>query len=418
MRKKKYNKYTSIPDRFPFIPVIIVIGMAILFFFIFRSQFPLSFFSGATEEQVTEETTSYSIYINSPSDEQVFKFVNINESIPIEIASKDIESLDYKLKLVINDDETIKTFNSPPYEYNWNPEESGDYELVANLVDDEGNIISSSNKIVFSVEYSNQTIETIERSMDIEEKKAAALDNSDYRPQNGSPIFSFKCYAPPVIDGIMDEWDIYDKAQIANPTIKKENFTSIRDCSGIISTCWDDEAFYFIVQVSDDVFNQNFTGNQINNGDSLTLVFDTDLSGDFSIPFYNSDDSQIDFSPGNFSGIPAEAFIYFPSKTASGIQVKSSQGREIYIVEASIPWENFVSYGPSDMAVIGFTASIFDTDNLESTELAMSTSPQFEINNATTLGTLVFIDGGDLTGETEEGAESTENNEDNGATSE
>ncbi len=408
MRRKKYNKYTSIPDRFPFIPVVIVIGMAILFFFIFRAQFPLSFFSGTTDETITEDTVEYSIYINSPFDEQVFKFVNINESVPIEVASKDIESLEYKLKLVINGDETIKTFNSPPYEYNWNPEESGNYELVANLVDDEGNIISSSNMVTFSVEYSNQTIETIERSMDIEEKKAAALDNSDYRTQNGPPIFSFKCYTPPVIDGVMDEWDLYDKAQISNPTIKKENFTSIRDCSGIISTCWDDEAFYFVVQVSDDVFNQNFTGNQINNGDSLTLVFDTDLSGDFSIPFYNSDDSQIDFSPGNFSGIPAEAFIYFPSKTASGMQVKSSQGAESYVIEASIPWENFVSYGPSDMAVIGFTASIFDTDNLESTELAMSTSPQFEINNVTTLGTLAFIDGGDLTGETEESTESSE----------
>ena len=139
MRRKIYNKYTSIPDRFPFIPVIIIIGLAILFFFLFRAQFPLAFFSGNTEEQPIEETTSYSIYINSPSDEQVFKFVNINESVPIEIASKDIENLDYKLKLVINDDETIKIFNSPPYEYNWNPEESGDYELVANLVDEQDN---------------------------------------------------------------------------------------------------------------------------------------------------------------------------------------------------------------------------------------------------------------------------------------
>lgn len=47
--------------------------------------------------------------------------------------------------------------------------------------------------------------------------------------------------------------------------------------------------------------------------------------------------------------------------------------------------------------MLGFTASIFDTDNLETTELAVSSSPQFEINNVTTLGTLVLIDGGDLT---------------------
>ena len=45
---------------------------------------------------------------------------------------------------------------------------------------------------------------------------------------------------------------------------------------------------------------------------------------------------------------------------------------------------------------MGFTISIFDTDNLESTELVVSSSKQFEINNVTMLGTLVLIDGGDL----------------------
>ena len=76
--------------------------------------------------------------------------------------------------------------------------------------------------------------------------------------------------------------------------------------------------------------------------------------------------------------------------------VKSSQLKDGYIIEASVPWANFVSYGPKDMDVLGFTATIFDTDNQETTELAMSSSPQFDINNTGTLGTLVFIDGGDI----------------------
>jgi hypothetical protein len=393
--RKNYNKYTSLLDRFPFITVVFVVGIAIVFLLFFRTKFPFPFFSGKAAAQ-TQETTAYSILIESPLSDQVFKLANENEAVPISIKSKDSENLDYKLKIVLGDKDTIKTFNSPPYEYNWTPEGEGDYTIVANLVDNSGKIIASSNEVSFSVEYTGETVETVARSMDIEAKKTEALDKSEYRSQNGTPVFSFKCYTPPVIDGKIDEWTIYDKVQIANPTIKKENFTSIKDCSGIIYTCWDETNFYFAVQVTDDVFNQVYTGNQINNGDSVTLVFDTDLSGDFNIPFYNSDDSQMDFSPGNFSAIKSSSFIYFPSKTEKGIVIKSSQPRGGYIIEASVPWENFVSFGPKDLDVLGFTATIFDTDNQETTELAMSSSPQFDINNTSTLGTLVFIDGGDI----------------------
>jgi hypothetical protein len=394
--RKNYNKYTSVLDRFPFILVIFIVGIAIIFLVIFKTRFPFPFFSGKAAVQ-TQETTAYSLLIETPLDEQVFKLANENEAVPISVKSKDSENLDYKLKIVLNDEETIKTFNSPPYEYNWTPESAGDYNIIANLVDSSDKIIASSNEVSFSVEYTSDTVDTVARSMDIETKKTEALDKSEYRSQNGTPIFSFKCYTPPVIDGKIDEWTLYDKAQIANPTIKKENFTSIKDCSGIIHTCWDDTNFYFAVQVTDDVFSQIYTGNQINNGDSVTLVFDTDLPGDFNIPFYNSDDSQMDFSPGNFSAIKASAFINFPAKTAKDIVIESTQPNGAYIIEASIPWENFVSYGPKDLDVLGFTATIFDTDNQESTELAMSSSPQFDINNTGTLGTLVFIDGGDIT---------------------
>jgi len=393
--RRKYNKYTSIADRLPFIAVIVIIGLSILFLFIFSQKFPLSFFSGSQSSQTVEETAEYSIYITSPSNDQVFEFVNENENVPVEIKSKDIENLDYKLKLLANE-EVIRTFNSPPYEYNWNPPEPGEYEIVANLVDESDSIIASSNTVNFMVQYTGETLETIPRSMDIEEKKKLALEEADYRTQNGQPVFSFKCYTPPVIDAALGEWDLYDRAQIANPTIKKENFVSITDCSGIIYTCWDDSAFYFAVTVTDDVFSQNYTGNQINNGDSITLVFDTDLDGDFNIPFYNSDDFHIDFSPGSFSGISPEAFIYFPSKAPLGLEIKSSQSIQGYIIEARLPWENFISFGAKDLGIAGFSASIFDTDYLESTELAVSSSPQFEINNVTTLGTIVFIDGGDI----------------------
>ncbi len=290
MMKKKYNRYTSFLDRFPFIIVAIILVIAIIFIFQFKAKIPLKFFSGGQTQQTEETAAAYSILITSPTNDQVFNFVNKNESVPVIIKSKDIEKLDYKLKLVINNKDTIKTFNTPPYEYNWNPAESGEYEIVANLVDNSDKVIASSNKIKFTVQYEGETSESTPRSVDIEAKKQEALDKSNYRTQNGAPIFCFKCYTIPTIDGSISEWEVFDKISIATPTIKKENFTNLKDCSGVFYSCWDDNNFYFAVQVVDDVFNQPFTGNQINKGDSITMVFDTDLNGDFQIPFYNSDD--------------------------------------------------------------------------------------------------------------------------------
>jgi len=46
--------------------------------------------------------------------------------------------------------------------------------------------------------------------------------------------------------------------------------------------------------------------------------------------------------------------------------------------------------------VLGFTISIMDTDNLDSTELVISSSKTFDFNNVSTLGTIVLIDAGNI----------------------
>ena len=90
-----------------------------------------------------------------------------------------------------------------------------------------------------------------------------------------------------------------------------------------------------------------------------------------------------------------------------GTNVASTKLANGYVIEASIPWYNFINYLPSDGSVIGFTVSILDTDNLDTTELVLSSSSVFDINNVSTLGTLVLIDAGDIQ-QTEETPEDTE----------
>lgn len=392
--RKGYKKYPSFLDRYPYIIFILILILAVVFFSIIRNKLPLNFFSEIQTK--TESKQSYNIFIASPSNNETFNFINKNEAVPVEIKAKEIENLDYDLKIFVNSKE-IKTFSSPPYEFNWNPPKSGEYEMEAKLVDKNNNIISTSNKVNFLVEYQENEAENTAKNVDIEEKKNKILMQSQYRSQNATPIFSYKCYTPPVIDGSIQEWENFEKFSNFVPTIKKENYTSHTDSSGSFYSCWDDDNFYFAIQVVDDVYNQTFTGNQLNKGDSISIVFDTDLEGDIQIPFLNGDDYQIDFSAGNFSTISPEAFIRWPANAPpKGVNISSTKLSNSYLIEASIPWYNFTNYIPTDEDVLGFTVSILDTDNLETTELVISSSKQFDFNNVFTLGTLVLIDAGNI----------------------
>lgn len=400
---KNHKRRIFILDKVPYILFGIILIAAVIIFFSIRSCMPLNFFSG-TQQKETENEIEYSLFISSPTNDKVFDFINQNETVPVEIKAKEVESTNYTIKLLVNDSE-IKSFTSPPYEYNWNPGSSGEYEMTAQLIDDNGDILVNSNTVNFTVQYEIEPTENNVMSIDIEEKKNQILSEAVFRTNNtiptGVPLFSYKCYTPPVIDASIQEWDKFESFSAFEPTIKKENYTSHTDISGTFYSCWDDDNFYFAIQVVDDVFSQNYTSNQISKGDSVTIVFDTELADDMQIQFYNSDDYEINFSPGNFSGVFAESFMNWPSNAPPrGVTVDSTRLANGYLIEASIPWYNFSNYVPKDMDVLGFTISILDTDSLPldspTTELVISSSKIFDFNNVSTLGAIALIDAGDI----------------------
>jgi hypothetical protein len=399
---KNHKRRVFILDKVPYILFGVILIVATIVFFSVRSCMPLSFFSGV--QQGTENKLEYTLFISSPTNDKVFNFINQNEAVPMVIKAKEVESTNYIIKLLVNDSE-IKSFTSPPYEYNWNPGSSGEYKMTAQLIDSNGNIITNSNTVNFTVQYEIEPQESTVTSVDIEEKKNMILNQAVFRTNNtiptGVPLFSYKCYIPPVIDGSIQEWDKFESFSAFVPTIQPEHYTSHTDISGTFYSCWDDDNFYFAVQVTDDVFSQNYTSNQIKNGDSITIVFDTELSDDMQIPFYNGDDYEINFSPGNFSSTFAEAFMSWPSNAPPrGVTVASTRLANGYLLEASIPWYNFPNYTPADEDVLGFTISILDTDNLPptspTTELVISSSKVFDFNNVSTLGAIALIDAGDI----------------------
>ncbi len=120
MRKKYNKKYTSFTDRFPFIIVALIVVFAIILVFQFKAKFLLPFFSENVPVSQDTASTSYPILVASPTAEEVFNLISENEYAPIEIQSRQIEELNYNLKLVINDKDIVKTFRSPPpYRHDW-----------------------------------------------------------------------------------------------------------------------------------------------------------------------------------------------------------------------------------------------------------------------------------------------------------
>lgn len=399
MRKKDKN---FLLDKFPYILLGIILIFSLIVFLPIRSCMPLNFFSGAQEE--TENELEYSIFISSPTNNKIFSFINQNETVPVEIKAKEVENTDYTIKLLINDYE-IKSFTSPPYEYNWNPGSSGEYEIIAQLVDENYNIIANSNIVNFTVQYDIEPEEETIISVNVEEKINKILSQPIFRIKTlntippETPLISYKCYIPPIINGSFQEWDMFKSFSEFVPTIMEENYTTHTDISGIFYSCWDDDNFYFVVQVIDDVSSQNYTGDQLNKGDSITIAFDTELEEDMYIYSYSSDDYRIDFSPGNFSRISSESeyFISYPyNAPPGGIKVASTRLTNGYLLEASISWYNFPNYTHSDEDVLGFTISIFDTDWGESTELVISSSQKFDPIDVSTLGAIVLIDAGNI----------------------
>ncbi|MCL4377640.1 MAG: hypothetical protein M1409_04550 [Actinobacteria bacterium] len=165
---KNYKKYTSLADRFPFIIFAVIIVIAVIIVLRFSAKFTFPFFSGQASTSQTQNSTQqtsqiqqYPMLISSPENGQAFIFANGTETVPIKVDLKeDISSTGYKLNIILSDGQIIKTISAPPYVYDWNPGNAADYSIAATLVDANNNIISSSNTVKFSVQYSSGTLNT------------------------------------------------------------------------------------------------------------------------------------------------------------------------------------------------------------------------------------------------------------------
>jgi hypothetical protein len=199
----------------------------------------------------------------------------------------------------------------------------------------------------------------------------------------------------PVIDGNWDEWNT-TQYPIGAIVFGRSNWTDAADLEGAFRIGWDYTYLYIAVKVKDDTYVQNATGQDIYKGDSLEILLDTDLYGDFYVTSLSPDDYQLGISPGkpDTSGAK-EAFLWFPNSIAGSrpsVLIGSIGGSGLYRVEARIPWSVLGVSSPGLGAHYGFVISVSDNDNASSNvqQSLVSSDPNRVLTNPTTWGEVVL----------------------------
>jgi hypothetical protein len=202
---------------------------------------------------------------------------------------------------------------------------------------------------------------------------------------------------PPIIDGDWSEWKNITTEYPANFIVwGNGNYTGEDDLSSSFHVGWDNNYLYIAVKVHDDKYVQNATGANIYKGDSLELLLDTNLQGDYYYQQLSADDYQLGISPGrpNPDG-PKEAFLWFPSNIAgsrSNVTIGARQENGIYRVEAAIPWSVF-EMTPVNNSHYGFAISVSDNDDpmIDVQQSMASNVPGRRLTDPTTWGDLQLI---------------------------
>ncbi len=201
----------------------------------------------------------------------------------------------------------------------------------------------------------------------------------------------------PTIDGDWSEWKkVAREYPATNVVFGKNNWTGEDDLAGSYYVGWDEKYLYLAAKVRDDKYVQVSTGENIFKGDSIELILDTDLLGDFYSTSLSSDDYQLGLTPGRPAAGDASpiAYLWFPSGKAGtltnvnmGVLFENAQ----YRLEAAIPWSIF-GITPARGMRMGFAFSVSDDDlNGEAVQQSMvSSAAGRNLANPTTWGEIIL----------------------------
>lgn len=183
------------------------------------------------------------------------------------------------------------------------------------------------------------------------------------------------------IDGSKADWTLPWQYVIDYVVYGGGNWTGEDDSSGDIMAAWDEDYLYLVVKVKDDKYVQEGEKEKIYLGDSIEIVFDRYVSGDYYLQAMTGDDYQLGISPGRY-GIetcmivngkvsvgctpePPQAYLWAPKANAgvkSAVKIAAIAGTSHYQVEFKIPWDLLGVTNPNVGDHYGFAISISDND--------------------------------------------------------
>jgi hypothetical protein len=201
----------------------------------------------------------------------------------------------------------------------------------------------------------------------------------------------------PIMDGSYEEWlDQTYKYKLPYVVWGAKNWKDAADLEGAYAAGWDNDYLYVSVKVTDDKYVQNATGALLYEGDSIELLIDTNLLGDFYAQYLDNDDFQLGFSAGKKTTNIDENYLWYPKGSAgSKSKIKMASMFEtgsVYRIEVAIPW-SLLGVTPSKGMRLGFAVSINDNDDsTKNVQQTMLSTAQFRnFLDPTTWGELVLV---------------------------
>lgn len=200
---------------------------------------------------------------------------------------------------------------------------------------------------------------------------------------------------PPTIDGDLAEWS-RDAVPVDVVVYGKDKWSGLKDLSANVILGWNETGLFLAGHVNDQRYVQVSHGNNIYLGDSLEIMMDTDLNGDYNSRSLDADDYQLGISPGSPApGSNPEAYLWYPGSKSGpvrNLQIAAKAAGEGYDFEVAIPWSVF-SINPQPGAVYGFAFSVSDDDKpgFAVQKSMVSNDPERALLDPTTWGQLRLV---------------------------